>query len=85
MYDFLGGKLQNTVPFASYLFFRDANPRTAEGDVRTAKQLVAHAKVLKQNYGFNVHKMKGGVYQPKHELGCYRALADAFSGRPTSL
>src|SRR5215208_1436135 len=30
VYDILGGKLQSEIPFASYLFFRYANPKTGE-------------------------------------------------------
>src|ERR1700740_2693050 len=35
VYDILGGKLQDQVPFASYLFYRYANPRDGSGEVRT--------------------------------------------------
>ena len=42
----LGGKLRDAVEFASYLFFRYANPDTGKGEVRTAEQLVAHAAAL---------------------------------------
>ena len=76
----LGGKLRDAVPFASYLFFRYANPVTGRGEVRTAAQLVTHARALKKKHGFRVHKLKGGVYPPAHELECYRALAAAFPG-----
>ena len=75
VYDILGGKLQSEVPFASYLFFRYANPTSGEGEVRTADQLVAHAKDLKEKHGFTSHKLKGGVFRPEYELECYRALA----------
>jgi glucarate dehydratase len=75
VYDILGGKLQSEVPFASYLFFRYANPKTGEGEVRTVEQVVSHAKDLKQRYGFTSHKLKGGVFDPVYELECYRALA----------
>src|SRR5437016_7012963 len=46
VYDLLGGKLQDEVPFASYLFFRYPN---ADGscEVRTAGQMVDEAKSLK--------------------------------------
>ncbi len=80
VHDLLGGKLRDEVPFASYLFFRYANPATGEGEVRTAEQLIEHARALKQEHGFTTHKLKGGVYPPDHELECYRALADAFPG-----
>ena len=76
----LGGKLRDAVEFASYLFFRYADPETGRGEVRTADQLVAHARSLKSEHGFTTHKLKGGVYPPVHELACYRAIADAFPG-----
>ena len=78
VHDFLGGKLQSSVPFASYLFFRDANSKTGQGEVRTPEQLVQHAIDLKKQHGFTVHKLKGGVYAPEHELACYRALSEAL-------
>src|SRR5829696_8842128 len=78
VYDILGGKLQSEVPFASYLFFRYANPKTGKGEVRTVEQLVEHAKDLKQKHGFASHKLKGGVFHPVYELECYRAVADAL-------
>jgi glucarate dehydratase len=78
VYDLLGGKLRDEVPFASYLFFRYANPETGEGEVRTLEQLVAHATELRLRNGFAAHKLKGGVFPPGYELECFRALAEAF-------
>jgi glucarate dehydratase len=78
--DLLGGRVRESVEFASYLFFRYADPQTGRGEVRTAEQLVAHAQELKALHGFTSHKIKGGVYPPSHELACYRALAAAFPG-----
>jgi glucarate dehydratase len=80
VYEILGGKLQDKVPFASYLFFRYPNPKDGSGEVRTVEQLVAHAKDLKEKYGFTSHKLKGGVFAPEYELKCYRAIADALKG-----
>jgi glucarate dehydratase len=84
VYDILGGKLQDRVPFASYLFFRypnaDHGGGRGGGEVRTPEQLVAHAKELKAKYGFTSHKLKGGVFDPRYELECYRALAEALPG-----
>jgi glucarate dehydratase len=76
----LGGKLRDAVDFASYLFFRYANPDSGEGEVRTPEQLVANAAELKAKHGFTSHKLKGGVYPPDYELTCYRALAAPLPG-----
>ncbi|MFO1312566.1 MAG: enolase C-terminal domain-like protein [Burkholderiales bacterium] len=76
----LGGKVRDAVEFASYLFFRYANPDTGEGEVRTPDQLVANAAALKARCGFTSHKLKGGVYPPGYELECYRALAKSLPG-----
>ncbi len=78
--EILGGRLQERVPFASYLFFRYPNPKDASGEVRTIEQLVAHAKELKEKYGFTSHKLKGGVFHPEYELECYRAVAAELDG-----
>ena len=76
--DILGGRLRDRVPFASYLFFRYPNPKTGDGEVRTADQVLANARALKSRYGFTSHKMKAGVFHPAHELELYRALAREF-------
>ena len=76
--ELLGGRVRDTVEFASYLFFRPGTPTQAE--IRTPEQLVGHARALRAEHGFRVHKIKGGVYPMRHELQCYRALAKAFPG-----
>jgi glucarate dehydratase len=78
VYQLLGGKLRDHVPFASYLFFRYADPVTGKGEVRTVDQLVAHATDLKWRCGFASHKLKGGVFPPDYELEAFRALAETF-------
>jgi len=78
--EILGGRLQDRVPFASYLFFRYPNSTNGSGEVRTVEQLVAHAIELKTRYGFTSHKLKGGVFAPEYELECYRAVAAALAG-----
>jgi glucarate dehydratase len=78
--EILGGRLRDSVPFASYLFFRYPSPRGGQGEVRTADQLVALAKDLKARHGFTSHKLKGGVFAPEYELECYRAVAAALPG-----
>ena len=80
--EILGGRLRDRIPFASYLFFffRYANPSSGTGEVRTVDQLIAHAQSLKSEYGFVLHKLKGGVFRPEYELECYRSLATALKG-----
>jgi glucarate dehydratase len=80
VYALLGGKLRDVVPFASYLFFRFGGDSTGSHEVRTVDQLVSTARALKASYGFASHKLKGGVFPPRHELACYRALSEALPG-----
>jgi len=84
VYEILGGRLQAEVPFASYLFFRYADSRTGLGEVRTPRQLVDHARALKEKYGFTSHKLKGGVFHPEYELECFRALAEELGAKDSS-
>jgi glucarate dehydratase len=79
VHELLGGKVRDRVPFASYLFFRHpADDGT--GEIRTAEQLVMHARDLVDEHGFSVHKLKGGVFPPDYERECFRSLAEAFPG-----
>jgi glucarate dehydratase len=80
VYQILGGKLRDRVPFASYCFFRYADAQTGEGEVRTPDQVVAFARDAKVRYGFTSHKLKAGVFPPDYELEVYLALAAAFPG-----
>ncbi|MFF0339398.1 enolase C-terminal domain-like protein [Kribbella sp. NPDC004875] len=79
VHELLGGKVRDRVPFASYLFFRHPND-DGTGEIRTAEQLVEHARALVDEHGFSVHKLKGGVFPPDYERECFRALAEAFPG-----
>jgi glucarate dehydratase len=78
--EILGGRLRESVPFASYCFFRYPDPRTGRGEVRTIDQVIENACALKRRFGFTTHKMKAGVFPPDYELEAYRALAAAFPG-----
>jgi glucarate dehydratase len=78
--EILGGRLRDRVSFATYCFWRYANPATGEGEVRTPQQMVAFATEMKRRFGFTTHKMKGGVFHPDYEIEVYRALAAAFPG-----
>lgn len=79
VHDLLGGKVRDRVEFASYVFYRYPG-RDGSGEVRTIEQLVEHARELKREHGFRVHKLKSGVFRTDYELECYRALAAALPG-----
>lgn len=77
VHDLLGGKVRDEVEFASYLFYRYRG-RDGSGEVRTIDQLLHNARELKNQHGFRVHKLKGGVFDTDFELAGYRALAEEF-------
>ncbi|MDE0345635.1 MAG: hypothetical protein OXI66_07625, partial [Boseongicola sp.] len=79
VHDLLGGKLRDSVGFASYLFFRYDDPETG-GEIRTVDQLLSAAHDLKDHYGFTSHKLKGGVFPPAYELELFRSLGTEFPG-----
>jgi len=54
VHELLGGKVRDVVPFASYLFFRHPND-DGTGEIRTASQLVEHARALVDEHGFSLH------------------------------
>src|SRR5262250_1605064 len=70
--EILGGRLSDRVTFASYLFFRYANPKTPVAEVKTIRPLVTSSPELKKKFCFPSHKIKGGVFPPEYELECYR-------------
>jgi glucarate dehydratase len=76
--EILGGRVRDRVKFATYCFFRYANPKDGSGEVRTIDQLIDHTRELKRRHGFTTHKVKGGVFPPDYELDAYKALAAAF-------
>ena len=76
--DLFGGALRDRVRFASYLFYRLTDEETGAGGERSADDMVAHARALRDEHGFRTHKLKGGVYAPSHDVEVYRALAEAF-------
>ncbi|MCA1840314.1 MAG: enolase C-terminal domain-like protein [Actinomycetota bacterium] len=76
--DLLGGALRESVPFASYLFFRYPNEQTGVGGEETPEEMVTHAKELVIKHGFSTHKLKGGYFPPEHDVDVFRAVAEAF-------
>jgi glucarate dehydratase len=76
--ELLGGSLRESVPFASYLFYRYPNEETGAGGEESPEEMVTHARDLTDRCGFRTHKLKGGVFPPEHDVRVLRALAEAF-------
>src|SRR4051812_35620638 len=89
--DLLGGAVRSSVAYSAYLFFKYAEHHgkpyepDAWGEGISPQQIVAQAKRMIALYGFQSIKLKGGVFEPRHEIACMRALHEAFPGLPLRL
>ena len=89
--DLLGGAVRDAVPYSAYLFFKYAEhvdkpyAPDAWGEGLSPAQIVAQARRMIDLYGFQSIKLKGGVFEPKHEIACMRALHEAFPDAPLRL
>jgi glucarate dehydratase len=86
--DLLGGAAREAVPFSAYLFFKYAEhiekPYAPDpwGETLTPEQLVAQARRMIGEYGFQSIKLKAGALPPEQEVAGLLALAKAFPGAP---
>ncbi|GAB2587094.1 enolase C-terminal domain-like protein [Spirosoma areae] len=92
--DLLGGKMRESVPFSAYLFYKyeGAGGKLAFGTDPTASgwaaarqksalnpaEIVAQAKAMCAEFGFQSIKLKGGVFDPQQEVDAMFALHEAF-------
>lgn len=92
--DLLGGKMRDRVPFSAYLFYKyegaggelgfGIDPEaTGWSAARQAAALdpagiVAQAKAMCAEFGFQSIKLKGGVFEPRQEVDAMFALYKAF-------
>ncbi len=76
VYELLGGKFRDPIPFAAYLFYR--YPKGDRGGEDNPEGIVKEAKELVEKHGFKVLKLKGGVLPPKIEIDSCYALRDEF-------
>lgn len=89
--DLLGGTVRDAVPYSAYLFFKYAEhvdkpyAPDAWGEGVSPGQVVAQAQRMIDRHGFKSIKLKGGVFEPAHEIECIRALHKAFPGTPLRL
>lgn len=92
--DLLGGAVRDRVPFAAYLFYKQAGsggefgferePSTSGWKAARAEAaldpagIVAQAQAMCSHYGFRSIKLKGGVFPPDAEVAAILALREAF-------
>lgn len=92
--DLLGGAVRSRVPYASYLFFKAPGAGGAWGfgmdpaaegwaaerqrEAITPEAIVRQAHAMVAEFGFQAHKLKGGVLEPSLEVQTIRALREAF-------
>ncbi|MEM9671716.1 MAG: enolase C-terminal domain-like protein [Bacteroidota bacterium] len=92
--DLLGGKMRDRVPFAAYLFYKyegaggelgfgtDPNAegwaKARQSQALSPEEIVAQAKAMCQEYGFQSIKLKGGALEPQQEVESMLALREAF-------
>ena len=92
--DLLGGKCRDSVPFSAYLFYKHAgaggefgfdNDPNATGWEAARQEaaldpdgVVAQAKAMIDEFGFESIKLKGGAFPPAEEVAAMYALQDAF-------
>lgn len=89
VYDLLGGRVRDRVPFSAYLFYKWAAHPGAEpdewGEALDPAGIVVQARRMVDRYGFGSIKLKGGVFPPEEEIAAIRALRDAFPDHPLRL
>lgn len=95
--DLLGGKLRDRVPFSAYLFYKyegaggelglaiDSNAKgwaaARQASGLNPAEIVAQAKAMCAEFGFQSIKLKGGVFEPQQEVDAMLALYKAFGPR----
>ncbi|WP_146589358.1 enolase C-terminal domain-like protein [Puniceibacterium confluentis] len=87
LHDLLGGAVRDTVSFGGYLFFKFAKRDLTFGpdilgEVMTPDALVAQARWLVDDHGFQSLKLKGGVLDPDQEIETMLKLREAFPQHP---
>ncbi|MCA1326450.1 glucarate dehydratase family protein [Herbaspirillum sp. alder98] len=86
--DLLGGAVRTKIPFSAYLFFKYAqhidSPYGPDrwGEALSQEQIVAQARRMIEENGFESIKLKAGALEPEHEVACIKALKKAFPNAP---
>jgi glucarate dehydratase len=73
----LGGRLREEIPFAAYLYYRNADGQ-GRGAIDSVADMVGRAEEMVAAHGFTTLKYKGGVKEPEEEIETLFALREAF-------
>ncbi|HEY2892004.1 MAG TPA: enolase C-terminal domain-like protein [Dongiaceae bacterium] len=73
----LGGRLRQEIPFAAYLYYRNADEK-GSGAIDSVADVIARAEDMVAAHGFGTLKYKGGVKEPEEEIETLFALREAF-------
>ena len=76
----IGGRLREEIPFAGYVYHRNAD-REGRNGVDTLDDVVARAEALVAAHGFGTIKYKGGVKTAEEEIAILKALRTRFPTR----
>jgi glucarate dehydratase len=92
--DLLGGMCRESVPFSAYLFYKfegaggplgyDIDPDASGWDAArqaaalNPEEIVAQARAMMKEFGFQSIKLKGGVYPPQEEVNAIILLRETF-------
>jgi glucarate dehydratase len=89
LYEILGGKVRERVPYSAYLFYKFARhkddpgyPADDWGEATGHAQIVEQTRRMVREFGFGSIKLKAGVFEPDFEIESLRALRKAFPDHP---
>ena len=77
VYDLLGGAARRRVPFAAYLFYKQAGD-DSWGQALTPEELLRQAEGFHESYGMTVFKLKAGVLEPDLEVRTIKLMRERF-------
>jgi len=73
----IGGRLREEIPFAAYIYHRNAD-RQGRNRVDTTEEVLERTRELTETYGFSTVKYKGGVKTAEEEIANLRAIRERF-------
>ena len=77
VYELIGGLYRKHVKASAFVFYRHKGENGLGGET-TPEDIVRYCKDQIALHGFDVLKLKGGVFPPEHDLAVTKALREAF-------